>query len=372
MRTRKIIRDDRKSMYQLAITLGGRIVGETPAAGMGRILSETLGIRPGQGSVIEDYLQLFSRISAREDGRAPLVDRLMEAFHGFRDAYMEIQDDGEIPGTQGEYVLADGKEYHLHFTFRKERRDQKDHILFTVRNDTQTKRLEESLRRANEGLQGIMAYLLHDLRNIAGTNIQGPLSLIPDDAVDPAYHASLAIARRNAQTAFKVLSSNLHDFATGRLTIIKEEHDLCEIVRLACDNVSITARDKGITFHHEGPEKALLMADQKLISVFDNLMRNAVNYSPASSSIQCRITEAETEDPGDSYQVTIMNPAQLTDDQVKAIFDRGLSYSDQEGTGYGLSNVQTLLDYHGGGAHAEMIGGYLTIDVIIPKESDLW
>jgi len=359
-------------MYQLTIRLDGRIVGETPAAGMGRILSETLGIRPGQGSVIEDYLQLFSKISPPEDGQSPLVNRLMEAFHKFLDTYYGIQDDAEIPGTQGEYVLADGKEYHLHFTFRKERRDQKDYILFTARNDTQTKRLEESLRRANEGLQGIMAYLLHDLRNIAGTNIQGPLSLIPDDAVDPAYLPSLAIARRNAQTAFRVLSSNLHDFATGKLTIIKEEHDLHEIVHNAFDNVSIAARDKGIGFHYNGPERALLMADQKLISVFDNLMRNAVTYSPADSGIQCTITEAETEEPNDSYQVTIRNPANLTDDQVKAIFDRGRSYSDQEGTGYGLSNVQTLLDYHGGGAQAEMIGGHLTIDVIIPIESDRW
>jgi len=359
-------------MYQLAITLDGKIVGETPASGMGRILSETLGIRPGQGSAIDGYLQLFAKISAREDGRSPLVDRLMEAFHEFQGTYSEIQDDGEIPGTQGEYVLADGKEYHLHFTFRKERRDQKDHILFTMRNDTQTKRLEESLRRANEGLQGIMAYLLHDLRNIAGTNIQGPLSLIPDDAVDPAHRASLAIARRNAQTAFRVLSSNLHDFATGKLTIIKEEYDLHEIVHHACGNVSMTARGKGITFHYDGPEKALIMADQKLISVFDNLMRNAVTYSPEGSGIQCSITEAQTEDPGDSYQVTIKNPANLTGDQVKAMFDRGQSYSNQEGTGYGLSNVKTLLDYHGGEVCAEMIGGHLTIDVIIPKEPQLW
>lgn len=359
-------------MYQLAIALDGSVVGETPASGMGRILAETLGVRPEQGSKIDNYIQSFSKISTRDESPSLLVDRLMQAFYAFQDAHAEIQDDGEIPGTQGEYILADGKEYHLHFTFRKEKREQEDLILFTVRNDTQTKRLEESLRKANEGLQGIMAYLLHDLRNIAGTNIQGPLSLIPDEAVDPAYHSSLAIARRNAETAFRVLSSNLHDFATGQLTIIKEELNLHELVQNACDNVSITARDKQISIDYMGFENALIMADEKIISVFDNLMRNAVTYSPTDSVIQCRITETEIEEPQDAYQVTIRNPAALTNDEVSTMFNGGQRHSEQEGTGYGLSNVKTLLKYHGGDACASVNDGHLTIDVIIPKESRRW
>lgn len=152
MRTRQIVRDDRKSMYQLAISLEGKIIGETPASGMGRILADTLGRRPEQGYRMEDYLRLFSKISGRGGGPSPLVDRLLKAYHQFLDTYHTLQDDGDIPGTQGEYVLADGREYHLHFTFRKERREQKDQLVFTIRNDTQTKRLEESLRKANEGL----------------------------------------------------------------------------------------------------------------------------------------------------------------------------------------------------------------------------
>ena len=93
MRTREIVRDDRKSMYQLAVALDGRIVGETPAAGMGRILSETLGARPEQGAMLDDYLQRFASVSHGEDGRSRLVDRLLQAFHTFRDTYHEIQDD---------------------------------------------------------------------------------------------------------------------------------------------------------------------------------------------------------------------------------------------------------------------------------------
>ena len=36
------------------------------------------------------------------------------------------------------------------------------------------------------------------------------------------------------------------------------------------------------------------MVDEKVITVFDNLMRNAVTYSPAGAVIQCTVTEAET------------------------------------------------------------------------------
>ncbi len=354
-------------MYQLAITLDGRIVGETSASGLGRVLSETLGMRPDSELVIDDYLQSFSRMSEQECGHFPLVDRLKRAFHEFQHTYSEIHDDGEVPGTQGEYILADGNEYHLHFTFRKERREQQDTILFTVRNDTQTKQLEESLRKANEGLQGIMAYLLHDLRNIAGTNIEGPLSLVPDEAVDPSYHNCLAIARRNAHTVFKVLSSNLHDFATGRLTIIKEEHDLCTMVHNAMENVSRLAQEKGISFHMDRPDHARIMVDEKLISAFDNLLRNAVTYSPAGTVIHCAIIETETMYPNDSYQFTISNPANLTKNQTKAMFDTGQRFSDEEGTGYGLSNVRTLVKYHGGGIYTDVNEGRLTIDVVIPK-----
>ena len=144
---------------------------------------------------------------------------------------------------------------------------------------------------------------------------------------------------------------------------------LHQLVHHACDNVSITARDKRITIDYCGFENALIMADVKLISVFDNLMRNAVTYSPAESVIQCRIMETEIQEPEDGYQVTIRNPAILTDDQVKTMFDGGQRHSKQEGTGYGLSNVKTLLKYHGGAVYAEMNEGHLIIDVIIPKAS---
>lgn len=214
-----------------------------------------------------------------------------------------------------------------------------------------------------------MAYLLHDLRNIAGINIHGHLSLIPDAAIDSEFRSSLAIAKRNAKTAFKVLSSNLHDFATDRLTIVKDVYDLHSIVHQAYDNVSVIARDKGIRFHYQGPEKALIMADQKLISVFDNLMRNAANYSPAGSVIECELVDANIEEPSDAYQVTIKNLAYLKDDQVRSMFADRRRYSEQEGTGYGLSNVKTLLGYHGGGVYAEMEGDTLVIDVLIPKGS---
>ena len=72
MRTREIVRDDRKSMYQLAISLDGRIAGEKPAAGMGRILAETLGTRPEQGSMLDDYLQQFAAISRPDNGQSHL------------------------------------------------------------------------------------------------------------------------------------------------------------------------------------------------------------------------------------------------------------------------------------------------------------
>jgi len=112
MRTRNVVRPDRKSRYSVVIgvkdSIDNMVVGENSASGFGKLIEATLGIRPQDNTSIDDYFNAFEKLSPNLPGW------LRERYAQLKKSYDTITDDGEVIPIHGEYTLADRREYHIH------------------------------------------------------------------------------------------------------------------------------------------------------------------------------------------------------------------------------------------------------------------
>ncbi|GGW64107.1 ATP-binding protein [Alishewanella tabrizica] len=145
----------------------------------------------------------------------------------------------------------------------------------------------------------------------------------------------------------------------------------CDIVALMEEVISINqldadAKQQQITLH--APEQVWLNADSRLLGrAIENILRNAIKYSPSNSHIQCTITVQ-----GQQLSLTIQDngpgiPAHL----VKNIFLPFFRVSDSRtsstgGTGLGLAIVAQIIRQHQGEVSASLpAGGGLLVNVTL-------
>ena len=148
-------------------------------------------------------------------------------------------------------------------------------------------------------------------------------------------------------------------------------HDLCEVVAEACAWAESAAAEKGLALVRDGELSSIIVdADaDALLSVFGNLLANAIRYTPAGGRItvgcganqdQAWVTVADT-GIGMSPEVR---------ERVFEKFYRARDARDVEaqGLGLGLYLVQELVLAHGGYVEAESEPGQgSTFRVVLPR-----
>lgn len=106
-----------------------------------------------------------------------------------------------------------------------------------------------------------------------------------------------------------------------------------------------------------GSDVELLGDEGKLSEVLDNLINNAIKYSPANTRIEVRIKKLENK-----VLIEVKDEGQgLTDDDKNRLYQRFTRLSAQptggeNSTGLGLSIVRVLVEAHGGRIWAESEG----------------
>ncbi|NHZ70098.1 MAG: HAMP domain-containing protein [Proteobacteria bacterium] len=116
-----------------------------------------------------------------------------------------------------------------------------------------------------------------------------------------------------------------------------------------------------MSIEDDAPCSAAMVPDG-LEQVLDNLLDNAIRYSPSGGSIV--VTVERSADGGCSVRVRDDGPG-VTEEDRQRLFDRfWRGESDQPGTGLGLSIVSHLMTRAGGSVSAsQSIGGGLTISL---------
>jgi two-component system phosphate regulon sensor histidine kinase PhoR len=141
----------------------------------------------------------------------------------------------------------------------------------------------------------------------------------------------------------------------GRLEIKPERTDLNKLIAVAVVNHATRAQEDGLTLEYRAVESGpLCLADpQRLMQILDNLIDNALRYTPKGGTVT--IATGETEAEGRLWAtVTIADTGMgIPDDERPHVFERFFRGEKPRmmqisGTGLGLAIVKEIAGLHGG------------------------
>lgn len=220
--------------------------------------------------------------------------------------------------------------------------------------------LRMDARRAIKYQHQIMYITAHDLRNpLAIMPLLADMIVMQKNNPKAIENIGLQIkdaGKRMDQIITKLLDSAVED--DGKIQLRLKPLNLSEVVKGVVDSNMVHARNKKQNLIFNIENDCNLFADhQRLTEVLDNLINNAIKYSPFEKDIYVSI---RSENKSGVVEVKDEGPG-LTKDDKKNLFRKFISLSaqptgDEISTGIGLSIVKDLVDAHKGSITAKSEG----------------
>lgn len=221
-----------------------------------------------------------------------------------------------------------------------------------IRYSVERKGTEHKLRQLNEEKNRLLGMAAHDLRSPLAS-IRGFSELLLESELGPEAQSELLASIRDLSGDMLLTLNNLLDISrieSGRLDPHITRGDLAGLVRQRMRLARIMASHKQIVIEEQLPKSMESLFDgDRLAQVVDNLLNNAVKFSPSGARIRVcgSIREGQAtvmvadEGPG-------IPPGEL--DKVFGTFQK-LSVRPTGGersTGLGLAIAKQIVQAHGG------------------------
>lgn len=151
----------------------------------------------------------------------------------------------------------------------------------------------------------------------------------------------------NSSERLAILIAQLFEFSKLEVKQIepnKEPFKIKEVLQNSLAEYSVLASKKEVNLHIDCCENApLVYADVSLIKrVIQNLMDNALKYTPREGSISIKVSELK-----DKIMVEVADTGPgISNEQQSLIFNRYQKGKDSVGAGLGLTIVKKILDLH--------------------------
>jgi signal transduction histidine kinase len=212
----------------------------------------------------------------------------------------------------------------------------------------------EALQENDRLRRELISNVSHDLRTPLAT-MHGYIEtlLLKNAELNAAEREHyLQISRKHTQRLGALIGDlfELSKLDSGSMPLSLETFPLSELLHDVVQDFELEARRRGIELRLRGqPERAIVHADIGLVQrVLENLIRNALDYTPRGGSITLDIS-ARPED----VAVTVSDTGcGIPEDQIENIFDRYFrsnqgQQSRGQSSGLGLAIVKRILDLHG-------------------------
>ncbi len=223
-----------------------------------------------------------------------------------------------------------------------------------------------SLVELNQLKNDLIAILAHDIKGPL-TSVIGFAELLEEGYLegDAALDAAKTIrtnAQRLATLANDILA--LSRFEHGALEIADDRVDLKAVI---ADSIEPHRAEREIVFEHDAA--ATVRGDaERLRQVFDNLIRNAIKYSPEGEAVTVTLAHQN-----DEALVSVSDRGMgIPPDELPKLFHRFSRASNAKkakisGTGIGLFIVRMIVERHGGTVNVESrLGEGSTFSVRLP------
>jgi signal transduction histidine kinase len=236
----------------------------------------------------------------------------------------------------------------------------------------------EQLRHANRFKSEILGTVAHDLKNPLGVILGRAEMLSELLAAKPlqkdAAAAQIAHIRESAKRLTAMVDTLIADAMSDALDIRirREPIDLAALVaEVAGANRPLAERKEQTIRLAEAPEVALMGDHDRLGEAIDNLVSNAIKYSPKGSAIEVTVGKKRGQA---SITVRDQGPG-LSREDMSRLFGRFQRLSAQPtggetSTGLGLSIAKRIVELHGGTIEAasEGQGKGASFEILLPTE----
>jgi signal transduction histidine kinase len=213
----------------------------------------------------------------------------------------------------------------------------------------------------------LIATLAHDIKGPL-TSIVGFAELMEEGFLEGADATDAARTIRTNAQRLAALANDILALSRvehGQLEIAEDRVDLIAVVT---SSVEEARADRSVDLVVEPPSAHIRGDADRLRQVFDNLLRNAIKYSPGGEDVRVEIASH-----GPSLVVRIIDRGiGVPPDEMSKLFQRfgrtsNARKSKIAGTGVGLFIVKTIVERHGGTVAAQSaLGAGSTLTVTLP------
>jgi two-component system, OmpR family, sensor histidine kinase VanS len=233
---------------------------------------------------------------------------------------------------------------------------------------------QQAVKEAESKKNELVMYLAHDIRTPL-TSVIGYLSLL-DEAPDMPVEQKakyVGIALNKAQRLEKLINEffEITRYNTQQIKLTKKNVDLYYMLVQLIDEFYpvLSAKGNFATLHAD--ENFTVYADpEKLVRVFNNILKNAAQYSYPNTEI---VISAK-EDAGEILITFENHGPTIPPDQLSSIFEKfnrldDARKSDTGGAGLGLSIAEEIVHSHGGEISVHSENDTVTFTVSLPTLS---
>ena len=220
----------------------------------------------------------------------------------------------------------------------------------------------ERLREVDGLKDDLIALVSHELRTPL-TSIVGYLELVQEDEdeLKEEHRSHLEVVQRNAHRLLGLVSDLLFaaQVQAGRVTLEKDLVSIPELLDQAVAAALPAAADRQIDMTVRVRDDADVIGDkQRLAQVIDNLLSNALKFTPSGGSVGISVIAREdtvlieVEDSGIGISAADQKKLFTRFFRTEAAMRKAI-----KGTGLGLSIVKAIVEGHGGEITVESAEG---------------
>lgn len=320
-------------------------------------VTERLGYEPEavRGSLFQSYVH-------EEDRKAAY-----DALNRCKTEAKEIEFEARMQGSDGRYR-------DMEMVGRWSTENQ--HLFLIIRDVTARKEAERLK-------QEVIAMVSHDLRaplSSLGITLDLILEGVAGD-LNERGHRLVSVGRRSVASLIAIINDllDIERFESSGFKLDYEESEPAQMVSDAVNTVLPEAESKKIRLVQECEDVDLMVDNERLKRVLQNLINNAIKFSPEDQEIKITCKSGGNGTAGSAsaaeaeFRVADHGPG-IPEDKRVSVFDKFSqvgtgSEGERKGSGLGLAICKTIVEAHGGRIGIdENEGGGSVFWFIVPKK----
>lgn len=236
-------------------------------------------------------------------------------------------------------------------------------------------RNQRAAREAEQRKNDLIVYLAHDLKTPL-TGVTGYLSLLRDepDISEATRSRYVNIALEKAERLEDLINEffEITRFNLSSISLELERTNLTRMLEQIAYEFGPILAEKNLSVDTcLNPDEEIMCDRDKLERVFDNLIRNAVNYSYPDTAIMLSLEHADSPVPG--AIITVKNHGKtIPADKLERIFEQFFRLDSARststgGSGLGLAIAKEIVEMHGGHISAASSDETVIFTVFLPE-----